>query len=151
MHSQNFDSPTASSPRAELQPSPAAKDNTVDKGMLYCAPSCWRKSHFYLSKTTFPFYHQQKKERPHLSALHNPATASKAMFTWEKDTGQTLRACLPALGNQENNNSGGYQPDPGISSSEKQPLGKTTHVRKSIRHERWGDRQDEPVGLLQRW
>lgn len=82
-------------PKAELQLSPAAKDNTVAKGMLPCAPSYWRKFHFYLSKTTFPFYRWQKKDRPHLSALHNPAAASKAMFTWEKDTGQMLCAGFP--------------------------------------------------------
>lgn len=71
-------------PKAELQPSPPAKDNTVGKGMLFCAPSYLRKSHFYLSKTTFPFYHQHKKDHPHLSALHNPAAASKVMSAWEK-------------------------------------------------------------------
>lgn len=87
--------PLPLSPRAELQLSPAAKNNTVEKGMLCCAPSCWRKSHFYLSKTTFPFYRRQKKDRPHLSALHNPAAASKAMFTWGKDTGQMLHAWFP--------------------------------------------------------
>lgn len=30
--------------------------------MLYCALSYWRKSHFYLSKTTFPFYCWQKEK-----------------------------------------------------------------------------------------
>ena len=87
-------------PRAELQPSPAAKDNTVEKGMLYCAPSYWRKWHFYLSKTTFPFYRWQKKDCPHLSALHNPATASKQCLPGKKILGkrfvpgsQTVRGC----------------------------------------------------------
>lgn len=37
-------------PKAELQPSPPAKDNTVGKGMLFCAPSYLRKSHFYLKE-----------------------------------------------------------------------------------------------------
>lgn len=107
--------------RAQLQPHP-------EEGTLHCAPSYWRKSHFYLSKTTFPFYRRKKKDRPHLSALHNPAAASKAMFTREKHTGQTLHAWFPDCNGMQHSETEKTTTVAGISQIQGSPVWRSSHL-----------------------
>lgn len=97
MHSQNLVSFThcllpheQSSSRRQLP-----RITQLRKGCYSVHQAIGENPTFILAKQLSLSTTGRKKDRPHLSALHNPAAASKAMFTWEKDTGQTLRAWFP--------------------------------------------------------